>query len=284
MHRWSQGSHSTSDRARLPPPTRKAKRARRRNFNAEKSAEGPELESITAVIVYSRTTKNRQGIPGLQVDTYKALDAYHDKFKNTHRFDGWVQALARMLTLKAIVLYDRSACEVVIFHAYSRALVPCHQLQQEQQLKNQTLFKFMLSLRTLLILSITKDLCRTEWATITRNKDHENMFVHHLAIELENIQTKVIDKQGSKSITHVVEIRKFLHFITDVIKESIRHDLIDDVTKNEILTTSEKYEDVNRGGHAEHIRPGYYSSVSSYSHTTSTPSSHHAQHLRPDKG
>ena len=42
VDRRSQGSNSKSDRARLLPPTRKARRARRRNFDGEKSAEEPE--------------------------------------------------------------------------------------------------------------------------------------------------------------------------------------------------------------------------------------------------
>ena len=63
------------------------------------------------------------------------------------------------------------------------------------------------------------------------------MLVHHLSIDMDNIHSKVIAKQGSKSITDGVEIRKLLDFITDVIKESITHDLRDDVTYNAIITT-----------------------------------------------
>ena len=177
-----------------------------------------------------------------------------------------------------------SALEFVGFKLGNSGLVIHNQFQQEQQEKDQTFLKFVLALRTLLMPSISKDLLWTEWATIRPNKDCKHMGVQRFARALGDIQRKLIDKQGRKSITDEVKIMKFLNNIPDIIKKSITAHLTDDVTYNHIVRKSEQFEAVNRGSNADHTNLGYHSNVSRYPNATCTRSSSRTQQPRPDKG
>ena len=110
------------------------------------------------------------------------------------------------------------------------------------------------------------------------------MGVYRFASALDDMQSKLIDKQGRKSITDIGEIRKFFHNISDIIKKSITPHLKDDMIYNDIITKSEQFEAAKRGGNAEHTKPGYFSKVTRYLHSTSTRSSCATQQPRPDKG
>ena len=173
--------------------------------------------------------------------------------------------------------------EFVGFKVTNSALVRYNQFQREEQEKDQTSFKFMLALRKFLIPSIRKDLVWTEWETTTPKKDSKNMGVHRFARALDAMQSNLIDKQGHKSITEEVKIRKFLNNISDVIKKSLTPHLTDDMTFKEIVTKSEQFEAANRVANAEHTKPEYSSKAPRYTNTTSTRSSYPTQQ-RPGKG
>ena len=138
--------------------------------------------------------------------------------------------MERFSAFKDIDLHDGNALEFVGFQVPNSALVLYDQFQREEQEKNQSFFKFMLALRKFLIPSISKDLLWKEWQTITPNKDGKNMGVHLFARALDDMQSKLIDKHGHKSITEEVKIRKFLTNISDVIKKSLTPHLTDDMT------------------------------------------------------
>ena len=142
----------------------------------------------------------------------------------------------------------------------------------------------MLALRKFLIPSISKDLLWKEWETITDNKDGKNMGVHCFARALDNMQSKLRDKQGHKSITEEVKIRTFLNNISDVIKKSLTPHLTDDMTFNQIVTESEQFEAANQVANIEHTKPGYPSKAFRYTNTTTTRSSKPTRQPRPDKG
>ena len=122
-----------------------------------------------------------------------------------------MNALERFLAFKDIDLNDRNALEFIGFKVTNSALVLYNQFQREEQEKDQTFFKFMLALRKFLIPSISKNLLWKQWETITANKDGKNLGVHRFARALDDMQSKLIDKQGRKSITEEVMIRKFLN-------------------------------------------------------------------------
>ena len=109
------------------------------------------------------------------------------------------------------------------------------------------------------------------------------MGVHRFTRALDDMQSKLIDKQGHKSITEEVKIRKFLKNISDVIKKSLTPHLTDDRTFNQTVTKSEQFEAANRVANAEHITSGYPSKAPRYTNSTSTRSSYPTQQPRPDK-
>ena len=109
------------------------------------------------------------------------------------------------------------------------------------------------------------------------------MSVPRLARGRDDMRSKLIDKEGRKSITDEVKIRKLHNHILDIIKKSITAYLTDDVIYNHIVNRSEQFEGSNRGANAEHTKSGYSSKVSRYNHTTRTPLSYPTEQARPDK-
>ena len=118
---------------------------------------------------------------------------------------------------------------------------------------------FMLALRKFLISSISKYLLCKEWNTSTPNGDGKHMGVHPFARALDDMQSKLIDKWGRKFLTDDVNIRKFLNNIPDIIKKSITIHLTNDMTYNDIVTKSKRFDAANRVPNAEHTKTGYHS-------------------------
>ena len=110
------------------------------------------------------------------------------------------------------------------------------------------------------------------------------MCVHHFTRALYDMLSKLIDKQGHKSITEEVKIRKFLNYISDVIKKSLTPHLTYDMTFNQIVTKSEQFEAANRVANAEYTKPGYSSKTTRYTNATSTRANYPTRQPRPDKG
>lgn len=90
----------------------------------------------------------------------------------------------------------------------------------------------MFALPTFLIPSITQDILWKKWQTITPKKDGKNIDVYHFARGLDAMQCELIPKQGRKLIADEVKIRKFLHYISDIIYKSITAHLPDDIRWN----------------------------------------------------
>ena len=109
------------------------------------------------------------------------------------------------------------------------------------------------------------------------------MRVYRFARVLDDMQSKLIDKQGRESITAEVKIRKFLYNISDVIKKSITCHLTDDVTYDHIVTKSEQFEGANGVPNTEHIKQGYYGKIQKYTNVTGTRSSYAPQQTKPEK-
>ena len=220
----------------------------------------------------------------MKLDKPETLDGDNNKWKNSQRFDVWVNALERYLTFKNIDLNDRSALVFVGFQVTNSALVLCYQFQREQQEKDQTLSMFMLALRTFLMPSFSKDPWCKECATLTPTKDGKHMGIHRFTRALNNIQCKLINEQGRKSITDEVKITKFINNMADIIKMSITPHRTDDMTYNDIVTKLQQFEAANHRRNVEDSIPGYPSKVSRYTDAASTRSSYTTQQPRPDKG
>ena len=119
----SEESNSESDGPRSPPPTTKPRKATTRNFEREKSPEEQEWESLTGVVAPRRTMKKSKALKGIKLDPPETLDGDDNKWKNSQRFDGWVNAMERFLGFKDIDLNDRNALEFVRFKVTNSELV-----------------------------------------------------------------------------------------------------------------------------------------------------------------
>ena len=71
------------------------------------------------------------------------------------------------------------------------------------------------------------------------------MGVHRYTRVLDDMQSKLIDKQGCKSITDVVKISKFRNNMPDIIKKSITPHLTHNITENDVVSKSEQFEAAN---------------------------------------
>ena len=161
------------------------------------------------------------------------------------------------------------------------AFIPKYQRRGQQ--KDQNFCKFMLGLRKLLILSNCNDLLREEHNTITPNKDCQHMAVHCFARPLDEVHRILIDKQGTKSITNEVNIRKFRNNLADVIEKSITSHLTEDMTYKDIVRKSEPLKALNRVSNGKHTKAGYSRQVCKHTNAINSPSSYWTQQPRPGK-
>ena len=88
------------------------------------------------------------------------------------------------------------------------------------------------------------------------------MGVHRFARARDDIQSKLIDMQGHKSITDAVKIRTLRNNMADIIKKAIIPHRTDDMIYNEIVSKSAQFEPANRGANTEHTTLVYSSKVS----------------------
>jgi len=72
-------------------------------------------------------------------------------------------------------------------------------------------FSFMLVLREFLIPSTSKHLLWKEWESASPYKDGRHMGIKTFANWLEELQIKLINKDGNQCISEEVKYRKFLH-------------------------------------------------------------------------
>ena len=91
----SKESNIKSYQARSPPTTTKPRKATRRNFDREKSADKCEWESLTPVIAIRRTTKKSKALKGFKLDPPEILYRDNNKWKNSYRCNRCVNALQR---------------------------------------------------------------------------------------------------------------------------------------------------------------------------------------------
>ena len=110
------------------------------------------------------------------------------------------------------------------------------------------------------------------------------MGIHRFARALHDTHSKLIDKQGRKSITAEVKVRKFNNNISDVMKKSMTPHLPDDVIYTDIVTKSEQFAAANQAANIEHTKPGDCRKVLRYTHATSSRSSYPTLQRKLDTG
>ena len=109
-------------------------------------------------------------------------------------------------------------------------------------------FSFMLVLREFLIPSTSKDLLWKEWEAASSHKDGRHMGIKTFANWLEELQIKLIDKDGNQCFSEEVKRRKFLNHLPDYMESSLVPQILDLWICNDLVKKAESYEAARKHG------------------------------------
>jgi len=102
-------------------------------------------------------------------------------------------------------------------------------------------FSFMLVLREFLILYTSKDLLWKEWKAASPYKDGRHIGIKTFANWLEELQIKLIDKDGNQCISKEVNHRKFRNHLSDYMETTLVSQILDSWTFNDLVKKVESY-------------------------------------------
>jgi len=100
----------------------------------------------------------------------------------------------------------------------------------------------MLVLREFLIPSTSKDLLWKEWEAASPHKDSRHMDIKTFTKWLEELQIKLIAKNGNQCISEEVKRRKFLNHLPDYMETTLVPQILDSWTFNDLVKKAESYE------------------------------------------
>jgi len=113
---------------------------------------------------------------------------------------------------------------------------------------NSSFFSFMLVLREFLIPSPSKDLLWKEWEAASPHKDGRYIGIKTFANWLEELQFKLINKDGNQCISEEVNRRKFLNHLPDYMETTLVPQILDSWTFNDLVKKAESYEAARKHG------------------------------------
>jgi len=96
-------------------------------------------------------------------------------------------------------------------------------------------------LREFLIPSTSKDLLWKEWEAASPHKEGQHMVIKTFPNWLEELQIKLIDKDGNQCISEEVKRRKFLKDQPDFIETTLVPQILDSWTFNDLAKKAESY-------------------------------------------
>jgi len=105
-----------------------------------------------------------------------------------------------------------------------------------------SLFSFRLVQREFLIPSTSKDLLRKELEAASPHKDRRQLGIKTFANCLEELQIKLLDKDGNQCISEDVKRRKFLNHLSDYMESTLVPQILDSWTFNNLVKKVESYE------------------------------------------
>ena len=103
---------------------------------------------------------------------------------------------------------------------------------------------FMLILRKHTIPSTTKDSLWKKWENISLFKDGASKGVHTYTRELDELQTKLTDKDGEQIITEQGKIRKFINSIPSEVQAKVKGETNEEMTFEQVVKIAEKHESI----------------------------------------
>jgi len=184
---------------------------------------------------------------GIKIDAPENLNSGDQKWRDSQYLDTWVNAIQRWLSMKGIRLESKEALDFIGFKVQRSALTTYnHHLIKEKD--KASFFSFMLVLREFLIPSTSKDLLWKEWEAASPNKDRRHMGIKTFANWLEELQIKLIDKDGNQCISEEVKRRKFLNHLPHYMETTLVPQILDSWTFNDLVNKAESYEAARKHG------------------------------------
>ena len=149
--------------------------------------------------------------------------------------------------MKGIRLESKEALDFIGFKLQGSALTTYnyHLIKEKDK---ASFFSFTLLLREFLIPSTSKDVLWKEWEAATPHKDGQHMGIKTFANWLEELQIKLIDKDGNQCISEEVKRRKFLNHLTDYMETTLVPQILDLWTFNDLVKKAESYESARKHG------------------------------------
>jgi len=109
-----------------------------------------------------------------------------------------------------------------------------------------SIFIFMLVLWEFLIPSTRKDLLWNAWETASPHKDGWHIGIKTFATWLEELQIKLIDKDGNQCILEEVKGRKFLSHLPEYMKTTLVPQILYSRTFYDLVKKTKSYEAVRK--------------------------------------
>jgi len=97
-------------------------------------------------------------------------------------------------------------------------------------------------LREFLIPFTTKDRLWQEWEAASPHKDSRHMGFKTFANLLEDLQIKLIDKDGKQCISEEVKRRKFLNHLPEYMVTTLVPQILDSLTFNDLVKKVKSWE------------------------------------------
>jgi len=207
----SSGSSVHSHRSIRKP--KKIKKIKKRTDH-DKTPEQQQWETMTGIVTPETSSKMSKRMKGIKIDAPEIHNSGHKKWRDLQYLDTWVNTIQIWLNMKGITLESKEGLDFIGFKLQGSALTTYnHHLIKEKD--KASFFSFMLVLGEFLIPFTTKDLLWKEWEAASPNKDGRHVGIKTFANWLEELQIKLMDKNGNQCILEEVKIRKFMNHLPD---------------------------------------------------------------------
>jgi len=209
--------------------------------------EQQQWETTTGIVTPKTSSKMSKQMTGIKIEAPENLNSGDKKWRDSHYLDTWVNAIQRWLSMKDIRLESKEALDFIGFKMQGSALTTYnHHLIKKKD--KASFFSFMLVLREFLIPSTSNDLLWKEWEAATPHKDGRHMGIKTFANWLEELQIKLINKDGNQCISEEVKRRKVLYHVPDYMETTLVPQILDSWAFIDLVKKAESYEAARKHG------------------------------------
>jgi len=241
----SSGSSVHSHRS-IRKPKKEVKKIKKRTDRG-KTLEEQQWETTTGIVTSETSSKMSKWMKGIKIDAPENLNSGDKKWQDLQYLDTWVNAIQRLLSMKGIRLESKDALDFIgfILQGSARTTYNHHIIKEKDK---ASFFSFMLVLWEFLIPSTSKDLLWIEWEPASPHKDGRHMGIKTFANWLEELQIKLIDKDGNQCISEEAKCSKFLNHLPDYMETTLVPQILDSWTFNDLVKKAESYEAARKHG------------------------------------